>query len=162
MLLTIIELLTWLQPEATGATGGGGGGAAAGGPAGCMGGSSQLILLPVMFGVFYFLLIRPQQKKQREAEALLKSLKRGDKVRTSSGIRGEIAELTDNDVNLIIADRVKINVLRTHIAGLDAPPVVVEAKDKDKKADEKSEKAKADEKSDKPKIEEKSDKPKNG
>jgi preprotein translocase subunit YajC len=151
VLLTIVELLTWLQPEATGATGGGGGGGA-GGPAGCMGGgSSQLILLPVMFAVFYFLLIRPQQKKQKEAEALLKSLKRGDKVRTSSGIRGEIAELTDNDVNLIVADRVKINVLRSHIAGLEAPPVSVEAKDK-----------KADEKSDKPKSDEKSDKAKNG
>lgn len=155
MLLTIVELLTWLQPEATGATSGGGGEAA--GPAGCLGGSSQLILLPVMFAVFYFLLIRPQQKKQREAEALLKSLKRGDKVRTSSGIRGEIAELTDNDVNLIIADRVKINVLRSHIAGLDVPPAaIVESKveSKEKKADDK---AKADAKTD-----EKSDKAKNG
>jgi|GEM_PF-249928 len=140
VLLTIVELLTWLQPEATGATSGGGGGDAAG-PAGCLGGSSQFILLPVMFAVFYFLLIRPQQKKQREAEALLKSLKRGDKVRTSSGIRGEIAELTDNDVNLIIADRVKINVLRSHIAGLDAPVAAVESKaeSKDKKADVKIE-----------------------
>ena len=156
MLLTIVELLTWLQPEATGATSGGGAGEAAG-PAGCLGGSSQLILLPVMFAVFYFLLIRPQQKKQREAEALLKSLKRGDKVRTSSGIRGEIAELTDNDVNLIIADRVKINVLRSHIAGLDVPPAaIVESKveSKEKKADDK---AKADAKTD-----EKSDKAKNG
>jgi preprotein translocase subunit YajC len=153
VLLTIVELLTWLQPEATGATGGGGAGDAAG-PAGCMGGSSQFILLPVMFAVFYFLLIRPQQKKQREAEALLKSLKRGDKVRTSSGIRGEIAELTDNDVNLIIADRVKINVLRSHIAGLDAPPPAVIVESKDKKADDK---AKADAKAD-----EKSDKAKNG
>jgi len=151
VLLTIVELLTWLQPESTGATSGGGAGDAAG-PAGCLGGSSQFILLPVMFAVFYFLLIRPQQKKQREADALLKSLKRGDKVRTSSGIRGEIAELTDNDVNLIIADRVKINVLRSHIAGLDAPVAAVESKDK--KADDK---AKADAKTD-----EKSDKAKNG
>lgn len=141
MLLTIVELLTWLQPEATGGGGGGGAGGAAD-PAGCMGGSSQLILLPVMFAVFYFMLIRPQQKKQREADALLKSLKRGDKVRTSSGIRGEIAELTDNDVNLIVADRVKINVLRSHIAGLETAPVVVEAKDKEKKSDDKADKAK--------------------
>ncbi len=141
MLLTIVELLTWLQPEATGGGGGGGGGGPAG-PAGCMGGSSQLILLPVMFAVFYFMLIRPQQKKQREADALLKSLKRGDKVRTSSGIRGEIAELTDNDVNLIVADRVKINVLRSHIAGLESAPVSIEAKDKEKKPDDKTDKTK--------------------
>jgi len=69
-----------------------------------------------MFAVFYFLLIRPQQKRQREQDDLLKALRKGDKVRTSSGIRGEIADLTDTEVNLIVADKVKINVLRSHIA----------------------------------------------
>jgi preprotein translocase subunit YajC len=73
-------------------------------------------MLAVMFAVFYFLLIRPQQKKQREIEDMLKALKKGDKVRTSGGIRGEIIELTDTDVGLLIADKVKINVLRSHIA----------------------------------------------
>jgi len=73
-------------------------------------------MLPLMFGIFYFLIIRPQQKRQREQDDLLKALRRGDKVRTSSGIRGEIADLTDTEVNLIIADKVKINVLRSHIA----------------------------------------------
>ena len=47
---------------------------------------------------------------------MLKALRKGDKVRTSGGIRGEIADLTDTEVNLIIADKVKINVLRSHIA----------------------------------------------
>jgi preprotein translocase subunit YajC len=73
-------------------------------------------MLPLMFGIFYFLIIRPQQKRQREQDDLLKALRKGDKVRTSSGIRGEIADLTDTEVNLIIADKVKINVLRSHIA----------------------------------------------
>ncbi len=139
MLLTIVELLTWFQPEATGATGGGDAGPA--GPGGCLGGSSQLFLLPVMFAVFYFLLIRPQQKRQREVDTMLKSLKRGDKVRTSGGIRGEIAELTDHDANLIVADRVKINVLRTHIAGHDAPAASPASKDKPA-ADDKADKSK--------------------
>ena len=77
---------------------------------------SQLLMLAVMFGVFYFLLIRPQQKRQREVDDMLKALRRGDKVRTTGGIRGEIADLNDTEVNLIVADKVKINVLRSHIA----------------------------------------------
>jgi preprotein translocase subunit YajC len=112
-----------MQPEATSTgtaapsgaapgSGSGGGGM----PPGCQGASSQMVMLAVMFGVFYFLLIRPQQKKQRETEDMLKALKRGDKVRTSGGIRGEIVEITDTDVNLLVADKVKINVLRSHIA----------------------------------------------
>ncbi|MBK8169613.1 MAG: preprotein translocase subunit YajC [Sandaracinaceae bacterium] len=123
MLLSILELLWWFQPEASGgggapagASGGGGGGA------GCAGGSTQLLMIPLMIAVFYFLILRPQQKQQRATDDLQKSLKRGDKVRTTSGIRGEVAEINERDVNLIIADRVKINVLRTHVAGLDTAP----------------------------------------
>jgi preprotein translocase subunit YajC len=84
---------------------------------GPFGAEMQLFLLPLMLGVFYFLMIRPQQKQRREADELLKSLKRGDVVRTSGGIRGEITDLTDTDVTLLIADKVKINVLRSHVAG---------------------------------------------
>lgn len=77
----------------------------------------QMVMLALMFGVFYFLLIRPQQKRQREVDTMLKALKKGDVVRTSGGIRGEITDLTDNEVTLLIADKVKINVLRSHVAG---------------------------------------------
>jgi len=73
--------------------------------------------LILLFVVFYFLLIRPQQKRQRETETMLKSLRRGDKVRTSGGIRGEIVDIKDNEVDLVIADKVKINVLLSHISG---------------------------------------------
>jgi preprotein translocase subunit YajC len=86
----------------------------------------QLLLLPLMLAVFYFLMIRPQQKKQREVDEMLKALKRGDTVRTSGGIRGEITDMTDTEVTLLIADKVKINVLRSHVAGKAA----VEAKEK--------------------------------
>ena len=85
-------------------------------PPGCAGSGSQLVMLAVMFAVFYFLLIRPQQKRQREVDDLLKALRKGDKVRTSGGIRGEILDLTDTEVTLLIAEKVKINVLRSHIA----------------------------------------------
>jgi preprotein translocase subunit YajC len=83
--------------------------------------AQPLVLMAVMFGVFYFLLIRPQQKRQRELDDMLKALKRGDKVRTTGGIRGEIVEFTDSEVTLLIADKVKINVLRSHIASRISP-----------------------------------------
>jgi preprotein translocase subunit YajC len=109
-----------MQPEATsgGTTQPDGAPAPQSGPSGGGGGGGelQLLLLPLMFVLFYFLMIRPQQKKQREMDDMLKALRRGDIVRTSGGIRGEIADITDSDVTLLIADKVKINVLRSHIA----------------------------------------------
>lgn len=123
MKLFLFQMLWWLQPEATGtdggpANGGGGGGA----PPGCNAGMANIGLLVVMFLVFYFLLIRPQQKRQKQHEEMLKSLKRGDKVRTSSGVLGEIVEIGEHDVTLQVADRVKINILRSHIATREEKP----------------------------------------
>lgn len=83
----------------------------------CGPGGMNLGLLAVMFLVFYFLIIRPQAKRQRETEEMLKSLRRGQVVRTSGGIRGEIVDLNDREVTLRVADKTKINVLRSHIAG---------------------------------------------
>lgn len=79
----------------------------------------QLIMFPVIFALFYFLLIRPQQKKQQETDSMLKALRKGDKVRTSGGIKGEILSLDEREVVLQVADKVKINVLRSHIASKD-------------------------------------------
>lgn len=76
----------------------------------------QLIMFPVIFAVFYFLMIRPEQKKRQETDSMLKALRKGDKVRTSSGIKGEILSLDEREVMLQVADKVKINVLRSHIA----------------------------------------------
>jgi preprotein translocase subunit YajC len=90
-----------------------------------------MLMLAVMFGIFYFLLIRPQQKRQREMDDLLKSLKKGDKVRTTGGIRGEIVELTESEAWLLIADKVKINVLRANIATrIDRPAAEAKAEEK--------------------------------
>ena len=107
-----------MQPEATAPSTGAPSAApsSGGGAAGCQEQSGMLFPLLLMFGVFYVLILRPQQKRQRETDDMLKALRKGDKVRTSGGIRGEIADLTDTEVNLIIADKVKINVLRSHIA----------------------------------------------
>jgi preprotein translocase subunit YajC len=115
-----------MQPEATSGTAQPSAAPSGASPQPDMGGQLQLLLLPLMFALFYFLMIRPQQKRQRETDDMLKALKRGDIVRTTGGIRGEIVELTDTDVNLLVADKVKINVLRSHIAGKAA----VEVKEK--------------------------------
>ncbi len=77
----------------------------------------NLGLLVMMFAIFYFLMIRPQQKRQREHDSMLKSLEKGAIVRTTGGIRGEIVNIDDKEVRLEIADKVKINVLRSNIAG---------------------------------------------
>jgi preprotein translocase subunit YajC len=125
VIFALIEMMAWLQPEQTGGGGGGApspGGAAPGGAPGCGGGFESMGLLVVMMVVFYFLLIRPQQKRQKEHDSMLKALKRGSVVRTSGGIRGEIVGLDDAEVTLLIADKVKINVLRANIAGLVASP----------------------------------------
>lgn len=66
--------------------------------------------------IFYFLLIRPSQKRQRAHESLLAELKRGDSVLTSGGILGTIEGLTDQIVILQIAEGVKIRVLRSQIS----------------------------------------------
>jgi preprotein translocase subunit YajC len=73
--------------------------------------------LIIIFGIFYFLLIRPQQKKARELKAFLDSLKRGDEVITQGGIYGRIEKLTDDVVTLQVADKVSIRVARSQIAG---------------------------------------------
>jgi preprotein translocase subunit YajC len=119
-------LFALLQPEATTSTGAASGGGAVpkGGASGMDGGLTQIGLMAVMMVVFYLVLIRPQQKKQKELDAVLKSLKKGQTVRTSSGIRGEIVDFKSevgDEVVLLVADRVKLNVLRSHIAGVAEP-----------------------------------------
>lgn len=89
----------------------------AGGAGGAGGGFSMLVPLLLMFAVFYFLLIRPQQKKQRRHQDMLKGLKVGDKVMTNGGIVGTIIEGGEQFVKLEIADRVRVDIGRSYIAG---------------------------------------------
>ena len=70
----------------------------------------------LIFVIFYFLLIRPQQKKQKQQKALLDALKKGDKVIASSGIWGTITNLGKETVTLHIADNTKIKMQREQIA----------------------------------------------
>ena len=123
MLYSLLSIL--LQPEVTGgpaAPAPGGGSAPAPGPMGCGGGGvEQIGFLLLMFAVLYFLMIRPQQKRAKQHDTMLGALKKGDIVRTNGGIRGEVTSLDERDVTIEIADRTRIKVLRSHVAGLDQP-----------------------------------------
>ena len=71
--------------------------------------------------VFYFLILRPQQKRQKERQKLLESIKKGDKVITSGGLHGVVEGLEDKTVLVKIADNLKVKVERsavTTIVGL--------------------------------------------
>ena len=86
--------------------------------AGGVGDFSFIIMMAVIFAIFYFLMIRPQQKKQKEPKAMLDNLAHGDAVMTSGGIHGKVTGLTDAVVTLEIADKVRIKVARSAIAAV--------------------------------------------
>ncbi|MFH1075725.1 MAG: preprotein translocase subunit YajC [Pseudomonadota bacterium] len=75
----------------------------------------SLVFMIVIFGIFYFLLIRPQQKKMKQHRQMLANLKKGDNVMTSGGIHGKIAGITDSVVTLEVADKVLIKVSRSYV-----------------------------------------------
>jgi len=91
-----------------------GGAAGAGG----QGGFTAFIPLILMFVIFYFLLIRPQQKKQKEHQEMLNSLKKGDRIMTGGGIYGRIISVDDSNLSVEIADKVRVKVSRASVAGL--------------------------------------------
>jgi preprotein translocase subunit YajC len=70
--------------------------------------------------IFYFLIIRPQSKRQKELASLIAALKTGDKVVTSGGIHGIIANVKEGNIlSLKIADNVKIEIDKSAIASVD-------------------------------------------
>ncbi|HAR41530.1 MAG TPA: preprotein translocase subunit YajC [Bdellovibrionales bacterium] len=75
----------------------------------------MLVPFIAMFAVVYFLMIRPQQKKMKQQQAMLSSLQTGDEVITNSGIIGRIAGMTEKVVTLEISDGVKIKILRSQV-----------------------------------------------
>ncbi|MBY0158499.1 preprotein translocase subunit YajC [Paenibacillus lautus] len=82
------------------------------------GGGILGLILPfvLMFVIFYFLLIRPQQKKQKTRNAMLSALSKGDKVVTIGGLHGTIVEITDDIVVLKVNDVTKLTFDRNSIS----------------------------------------------
>ena len=89
-----------------------GGNQGAAGSTGGFGDYSMYIMMAVIFGIFYFLMIRPQQKKQKELKAMLDNLAYGDTVVTTGGIHGRVTGLSESVITLEIADKVRIKVSR--------------------------------------------------
>jgi len=92
----------------------GGSGAGGDGAAG-FGGFIPIIL---MFVIFYFLLIRPQQKRQKEHRNMVSNLKKGDRIITSGGLHGRITGIDDNTLTVEIADKVRVKVARANVSAM--------------------------------------------
>ena len=105
------------------------------------GGYGFFIMLALMFGVFYFLLIRPQQKRQKEHKAMIEAVRRGDTVVTSGGMIGRVTKvIDDNEVQVELAENVRVRVIKSTLAdvrGKTEPAAASSGKsDKGKKAKE--------------------------
>jgi len=79
----------------------------------------MLIPMLAIFGIFYFLLIRPQQKRQKKQETMLKSIDKGDDVVTAGGLHGKVTGVTDDvltvDIGGVKGDRMRVKVARARI-----------------------------------------------
>ncbi|ADL08129.1 preprotein translocase subunit YajC [Thermosediminibacter oceani] len=72
----------------------------------------------LIFAIFYFMIIRPQQKREKERRNMLDSLKEGDEIITIGGIFGRILNIKDDVVTLEVGDKVKIKVTRSAIGNV--------------------------------------------
>ena len=76
----------------------------------------QLVPLILIFGIMYFLLIRPQQKKAKEHQAMVKALRRGDQVITQGGLIGKVSKVKEeNELEVELAENVKVRVVQSTI-----------------------------------------------
>ncbi len=99
---------------------------------GILGSATQFAPLVLIFAVFYFLLIRPQQQKQKEMRGMLAALKRGDKVVTGGGILGTVQkvpmvqdkdgkQIASSEIEVEIAPNLRVTVLRDTITSVVKP-----------------------------------------
>jgi preprotein translocase subunit YajC len=96
-------------------------------------GTITLLPLVLIFVVFYFLLIRPQQKKQKEHRTMLDALRRGDRVVTGGGILATVSKvISPEEVEVDIAQGVRVRVMRSTITSVVAKPEPAPARDKEK------------------------------
>ena len=97
---------------------------------GLLGNATQFLPLLLIFGVFYFLLIRPQQTRQKQTRAMLAALRRGDRVVTAGGILGTVQRVKEgsDEVDVEIAPNVRVTVLRDTISTVLQPVVANDVK----------------------------------
>ena len=116
-------------------------GAAEGAPAGLLGGS-PIIMIVVMVAIFYFMLIRPENKRKKEAEQMRNTLKKGDWLTTIGGLYGKVVAITDRTVVLETSeDRVRVEFLKSAVGTvgtLEEQEAAAQRKPKAKKGAEES------------------------
>ena len=76
----------------------------------------MIVLLVLIFAMFYFVMIRPQRKRQKEHETMVRQLQKGDKVITAGGIFGTIESLSDDSIVMKIESGTTIRVLKTMVS----------------------------------------------
>lgn len=79
---------------------------------------TSLIMMVAIFAIFYFLMIRPQQKKQKELKNLISNLQKGDEVMTAGGILGRINNLDEHYIELNISNNVNIKMQRNSVVNV--------------------------------------------
>lgn len=83
------------------------------------GGIAPVLMMVGIFAIFYFLLIMPQQRRQKKWAAMLETIKSGDRVTTSGGIKGTVLSMKDDGIVLRVPpDNIKIEVARSSIVSL--------------------------------------------
>ncbi|MFY0543411.1 preprotein translocase subunit YajC [Brevibacillus sp. H7] len=100
-----------------------------------MQGLQQFLPIIIMFAIFYFLLIRPQQKRTKQRNAMLAALKKGDKVVTIGGVHGTIQDISDDTVTIRIAHNVNVTFDRGAVNSVTAAsetPAATETKEEAK------------------------------
>ena len=98
--------------------------------AGLLGGVTNFLPLVLIFGVFYFLLIRPQQTRAKEMKAMLAALRRGDRIVTAGGILGTVQRVKEgsDEIEVDIAPNVRVTVVRDTITTVVKPVAANDAK----------------------------------
>ena len=77
---------------------------------------STIIMFALIIGIFYFMIIRPQQKRAKEREQLLSTIKKGDKIVTAGGVHAKVISVEEKTVLIEIADNVKVKLERSSVA----------------------------------------------
>lgn len=81
----------------------------------------QLMPLFLIFGVFYFLLIRPQQRRVKEHKAMVSAIQRGDKILTSGGMKGKVVRvINDFDIEVEISNGVNVVIVKSTVSEVES------------------------------------------
>ena len=78
----------------------------------------SLIMLVVLFGLFYVLLIRPQQKRQKEHRQMTENVAKGDEIVTQGGVLGKVTKVSDNFLDIEVSEGTEIKIQRTAVSVL--------------------------------------------